>query len=736
MENLLLNETVVVTEAQAFDASAIESFDAQEYLDYCASITQEDIDIEEDAGSPFPVLTDPDEIENSMKGGDAIAEELVVDLVSEGKEGDKVVNNVLSAEGYAREELGVDFGKAVTFWKQLRYVGKMTDADYYEMLEAWKILVSLSGDEVIGDSLAHTAESLKKIFCPAADISSYSDEELAEFINDSIRDFVLSAYSERLKKETSEIIKMSMEHIQFVGDANGYAQCFTDTSVAAKYIGDEVRHNKSKMRIVETAEDGISRMLTEKGLANLTVFMGQSSQDKAVMATLLAQKEFIFKNGFTDVATGKHYMFAFQNPSSCRKANFMFVEADTWEEVVTLWLEITGLETWEDFVEAFFDSKGEVNFNKLLARVSTRGSNSFNLSKVSPRWAEEIANLNIDYFTDPEIEITRDFKTLVGPNHMETRTGVARTVTPGDGQMIGSFSLHALIAVAMRVIPESEYYQFMKLWAAAGKDATKVKEGSTLHRLILKIPQVFQIRHGEKKGICVRHNLEAIPELADKDALVPDSVRKFVSGDWSSFPLEICNYSKSKGDYVALNPQFIQALSYKDPNALLPVVSFWFNYMKESLDDIAKAQQFHGIIATTSSSDASIASNLVAAMKTSSDLINDAQVCNWRKDQYRKFIDDMKIGRLRVPGQYSYMICDPALIIGKVYGIELPHLSAGEFYFNAKNCECGLFRSPLIHPFEAQRVQLVNNKAYWYMRDVIVFNGLDGIWDSMGGASL
>ena len=34
--------------------------------------------------------------------------------------------------------------------------------------------------------------SLKKIFCPAADISGYSDEELAEFINDSIRDFVLN----------------------------------------------------------------------------------------------------------------------------------------------------------------------------------------------------------------------------------------------------------------------------------------------------------------------------------------------------------------------------------------------------------------------------------------------------------------------------------------------------------------------------------------------------------------
>ena len=208
-----------------------------------------------------------------------------------------------------------------------------------------------------------------------------------------------------------------------------------------------------------------------------------------------------------------------------------------------------------------------------------------------------------------------------------------------------------------------------------------------------------------------------------------------MAGDWDEFPLEICNYIKKKDGWVALNPQFIGALEYENPNALIPIVEYWFKYMEESLTDVAKAQQFHNIIKSSDDDDnRTVASNLVAAMRTSSDLIDDAQICNWRKDQYVKFINDMKIGRILVPGQYTYEICDPAMIINAVYGTDMPHLAEGEFYHNGKTCRCGLFRSPLIHPFEAQKVQLSNNEAYWYMSDVIVFNGFDGLWDKMGGS--
>lgn len=376
---------------------------------------------------------------------------------------------------------------------------------------------------------------------------------------------------------------------------------------------------------------------------------------------------------------------------------------------------------------------GVCNIAKTMARVSGRGSNSFNLSKIAPEWAEKIAHAVIDYTSDVKYTINRPFRTQVKGGLLGEVENGERTTTPGDGQMIGSFSFHALIAVGMRIISENEYADFVTLWEACGRDIRNVKIGSRLYKLIKKIPSVFQIRHGSKKGICVRYNLESIEQTKDIDAIVPESVRKFVDGDWDTFPLEICNYLKKKREWVALNPQFIGALQYENPNALNGIVQYWLNYMNESIDDVAKAQQFHGIIKSNDEDDDAVASNLVAAMRTNSDLVNESQICNWRKDQYRKFLKDMQIGRILVPGVYSYMICDPSFLIAQTYGIEVPHLAAGEYYFNGKETGCGLFRSPLIHPSEAQKVQLVDKEAYWYYKDVILFNGYDGAWERMGG---
>ncbi len=673
----------------------------------------------------------------NIKGYSKMRKAELVDALNNSKELKKIVLN--EAKDFAKNELNRDFGKAVSFWKQLRNLKFMTANDYYDMAENWKVLLSLLyiaedtgvANRALSDSLAGTAEMLKNIFCPTASIASYSDDELKAFINSCLELFSLSVFSKRLKKENTQIIKMSMSDIEFDNRSIGWF----DSSKASKFTGKEVKLHKTDMRIVESAEDGISRMLMEKGLSSITVFMGVTSNDKEKMKLLNDAKDNIFRNGFFDKATGKHYMFAFQNPSSCRKANYMFVEAKDWNDVCNMWYEITGCKDMNGFRKAFLDKEGKVVMAKLLARISTRGSNSFNLSKIAPKWSEKIAKANIQYFTDPEVFITRDFKTMKGPGCMEMQKDIERKITPGDGQMIGSFEFHALMAVALRVISENEYNEFSMLWDKAGKDVKNVKEGSRLYRLIKKIPGVFQIRHGAKKGICVRYNIEAIDGLKGVQALVPDSVRKFYDGDWNEFPLEICNYIKKKDGWVALNPQFIGALEYENPNALLPIVEYWFNYMKESLEDPAKAQQFHNIVKSSDDEEnRTIASNLVAAMRTSADLIDDAQICNWRKDQYNKFINDMKIGRVLVPGQYTYEICDPAMIINQAFGTDLPCLADGEFYHNGKTCQCGLFRSPLIHPFEAQKVQLSNNEAYWYFQDVIVFNGFDGVWDRMGGS--
>ena len=705
----------------------------------------------------------------NIKGYSKMRKAELVDALNNNKELKKIVVN--EARNAAKDQLGHDFSKAVSFWKQLRDLKYMSASDYVDMTRAWAVLKGLlvsmdkEGTEnyALTDSLAGTAESLKDIFCPDANISRYSDEELRDFIEFYITEFSLSVFSKRLKKENSSIIKMSMEDIIYDKECMAYF----DSSKAHKFTGEEVKvlkdkngnALKSQMRIVETSEDGISRMLSAKGLSSITVFMGKDSQDEEEQKLILAAKKKIFRGGIYDVATGKRFIFAFQNPSSCRKANYMFVEAKDWNQVVSFWLEITGLESWDAFKKAFFDAEGKVVMAKLLARISTRGSNSFDLSKIAPSYDKAIKEARILYIPDAKCEIVRPFKTMKGPGCMEMQENVARETKPGDGQIISSMKFHALMAVSMQIISGNEYVEFCELWDKVGKNIYNVKEGTRLHTLIQKIPGVFQLRQVADKGISVRFNYEnttvsVSKELAKKlnelnkeqftenqkiflgdyDLIIPESVRKFIGGDWSDHPLEICNYLKKKDKWVALNPQFIDSLNFESPRALCPIVDYWFKYMIDSLDDIAKAQQFHGIIRHSDDEESrTVASNLVAALKASSDLRNDTQICKWREKQYEKLISDMKIGRIMVPGMYSYMVCDPAFIINNVFNAELPCLAAKEYYHNNESTECALFRAPLIHPFEAQKVQLVKNDAYWYMQNVIIFNGYDGIWERMGG---
>ena len=462
--------------------------------------------------------------------------------------------------------------------------------------------------------------------------------------------------------------------------------------------------------------------------------MGKASQDKEEQILIDQAKRRIFSEGFTDVFSGKHYMFCFQNPSSCRKANFMFVEANTWDEVFQLWLEITGLKTWEDFEKAFYDKEGKVNMAKLLARVSTRGSNSFSVAKVAPDLAEVIKNFNVHYCGDTETKVYKDYKTLKGPGLMDMVTGEYREIVDGDGQGIVSYVSAAIIAASMRRISRDELAYFTNEFAKVDNDVHNVKPGSRLEKIIKKIPAVFQIRHGEKKGLLVRWNLEAIDATKNTDVIIPDSVRKFIGGEWSEYPLEICNFLKGKGEWAYLNPQFISALDWENPNALIPIAEYWKDYEINSITDMAKAQQFHGIIKSSDDEDnKTISSNLVAAMRTSSDLIDDLQILNWRKDQYRKFNSDMTIGRMMVKGQYTYMVFDPAYQINKWFSLDLPCLASGEFYHNGKECQAAMFRSPLIAPYEAKKVTLVNNEEYKYLADTVIFNGFDGAADDMGG---
>lgn len=664
---------------------------------------------------------------------------------------DAITASVSEAKAITMEALGRDFQKALSFWKQLKGISFMKAEDYAQMEESWEILtsfVSTDNEELslslINGDLLGTARQLRDMFAPNTDVDRYSHEELVSFIEFSLEQFNLAVNTERLVKDSTTMVKMSMDNVTVTEDG-----ALFNTDEAMVLTGQKVDYEQkdSLMRVVDSSEDGISRILQEKGLSSVSIFLGNVSYKEDEMKALNDKKRYILKNGITDIASGKHYVFGFQSASATRKANFIFVEGKDWNDTLQLWYDISGTKDWEGFSKIFLkdekDENGQITrkgvcvFSKVKSWLANRGANSYSMSKISPKWAEQIAKARIDYTSDCKMQINRPFyRRNEETGKLEYVDNKPRTLTPGDGQMIGSFSFHALIAVSMRIISETDYHDFVRLWEAIGKDASKVKVGSQLYKIINKIPNVFQIRHEGKKGICVRYNLEAVEATKDFELIVPESARKFVAGEWSEYPLEVCNFLKKKKPWVNLNAQFISALQFDKPFELKPIADYWLNYAKESVTDIAKAQQFHGLAKSSDDEESvTIGSNLVTALRTSSDLVNESQICNWRQDQYKKFLNNMRIGRIMVPGTYTYMVCDPAWLIQETYGVEIPtHLKSGEYYYEGKTCHAGLFRSPLIHPSEAQKVQLVANNAYWYMKGVICYNCYDGVWDRQGGA--
>jgi len=634
---------------------------------------------------------------------------------------------------------------------------KLTGKEIVQAAKDYQFMLSL------GETTEYTMEQAVRVAEIVGVPQSFIERDggPTEFVSKRYRFFVMSAIAGRPHKEQISMVKSTMDELEF--RENGIflpadkISDFTNIKKAANSSAD------ATTRVIDTSEDGISRMLMEHGINSATLFVGQVSFDETEQNAIDEKKRRLFTEGFINEATGKHYMFSFQSPSSVRKGNFTFVEANSWREVVSLWIEISGLLTKEEIEtktqEELLDillsksvglanEEHEVVIAKLLARLSTRGSNSFSLDRRAETKEQKealtfVKGINVFYpKKDMKVKITRDYYTFGDEDGvLKLITGKQRTVTPGDGQMLGSYRLHAYIAFILNLISYTDFKRFLKLWEEANEDDRNVEEGSELERLILKIPCIFQIRHGSKKGICVRTNLERVSKY---DAIVPPSVRKFVEGEWKNFPLEICNWIKKTPAQptVMLNNQFISALDI-EPENLRKVADYWFDIMNKSLTSETEAMKFHKMIRATDEEDEldeDLSNSMVShCIWANSKLMLDRQVCNWRKDQYTKIINNMSIGRIGVPGIYSYMVCDPHALVNFYLELKdedkMEELKAGEYYYCGKdNCTAALFRSPLIHPFEVQKVTLKYLRAFFGIQGAIIFNVHDGKWDAMGGA--
>lgn len=313
-----------------------------------------------------------------------------------------------------------------------------------------------------------------------------------------------------------------------------------------------------------------------------------------------------------------------------------------------------------------------------------------------------------------------------------------RSTTPADGQGLCSVLAGAALANCAGVISENELIRIQQLLGTC-KSLVDMLSNRELMKLVNRVPKVFQVRHKHSgiKGLFVVYPLEFIKDTKDTQFIVTDGLSKYGNGKWDSTDIEICAYLKKKSEYVKMNVQFINALiNYDDPRFLKPIADYWHGEAMRTLtDDLAKLK-FHNVITSFGEESTENDLKLSTMLKTSITLKNERYALQLAREQYEKFYRDLKCGRLPVEGRYSYMITDPAFMLNQLYEANIAdELQSGEYWMNGKTCKAGLFRSPLIAPFEAQKVQLVSHDFYdMFYRDITIFNGYDGIWELMGGA--
>ena len=192
-----------------------------------------------------------------------------------------------------------------------------------------------------------------------------------------------------------------------------------------------------------------------------------------------------------------------------------------------------------------------------------------------------------------------------------------------------------------------------------------------------------------------------------------------------------------------LNYQFIQSYNLSDED-IEELIRPTMTEMKDILrGDVASTLLFLGGIGMNERSVMERENDFVKALMIDPDVINDPYVQSRIYNTIKNKIDEAKIGKLKVHGNYSMISGDPYLMCQNIFGLPLTGLlKAGEIYneywFEDGAEEVVCFRAPMTchNNIRKMRVSGSDEARYWfrYMHTVTIFNGFDTSTAALNGA--
>ena len=619
------------------------------------------------------------------------------------------------------------------------------------------------------------------------------EEDYMEVVYRAVDKFLEDTEKIKQKKEPFPICKISINDL--TENAEGNLVC--DTSTADEFTTKRIkvdRNNKTgrvlRMRIVNTAESGLSRELQaevakakEAGLdveatMPIAIFVDvdpcadltkeERKDEEIVYAALKAHKDKLSKflhEGFTDVATGAHYMHAEKGASMTRKAtHFCLGGLKDWNDVINFYCKILG-GTPEEASLAFGKT---VSLSKVPAYLALCMSGSFdpkknvgaNMSRYNSR---VIFVKDVSIFVDrPYRKMIQDEETEDSAYHFEEILSDPQEKTLADGQGLMSVEFALDLGYDRKDITGVEYARAKFFWNTlpAEYDMAKAPQWFliTLEKCAAKQKRVFgtgikgmlfafnKKQPGLKATKTYREvcyiipdgvNPDDIVDLSKFDLILPKSMVKFlIPGKFDCANITICASNKRRKDrWVRMNSQFVSALWWEADHAdITQIVKDHLETIKKSLVDPIWAAKFHKAFGTSASS---VVSTLKEVVMNAPFLLDEPQVQEWRKNQVEKAVRELGQCVIPVPGVYGYEVCDPYMFMNATFGCNALCLPSGYSYFNGKGGEACLFRSPLLEHKCVVKTKLMSSSEYRHYQiyvDCVVFNGYDGLWDSMSGS--
>ena len=318
-----------------------------------------------------------------------------------------------------REVLGRSYERATLWWAKLK--GKAVDDfgvdDYESCHYSWQLLNALNGltidvelsdgskSKTIDIGTQYIDKTFAILSATFGGAKAQSDlDEKREYIELCLSKFKMEALTERLKKASVSILKLHYSDISW----NGVD--FVFDSRRATYGSSDT------MRWILTSEDGISRIISSLGKEQVVINMNTSSEEESEEKKVLITdtKARIFEFGVVDVATGNRYFVSAPSASSTRHVDFPFLKADSHEEVIDLWCQITGCSNLSELASLIGktkDGKVLLNLAKFKARIAQNGANSLDVSRsASERVASFLRNVNVVYVPDCVGSISKPYK--------------------------------------------------------------------------------------------------------------------------------------------------------------------------------------------------------------------------------------------------------------------------------------------------------------------------------------